>query len=45
MERFQDFGKQLEAHGSASDAFTPFIQSRQMVDRPVALTHVQNRPS
>jgi hypothetical protein len=32
-------------NGSASDAFTPFIQSRQMVDRPVALTHVLHRPS
>jgi len=29
---------------SASDAFTSFIQSRQVVGRPVALTHVRHRP-
>ena len=31
--------------GSASDAFTSFIHSRQMVGCPVALTHVLHRPS
>jgi hypothetical protein len=29
---------------SAGDAFTSFIQSRQMAGRPVALTHVLHRP-
>jgi len=32
-------------NGSAGDAFTSFIESRQIVGRPVALTHVPRPPS